>query len=113
MILLKKKKINEFPTTVDKAVQCDNSDPYVRILIIEKLPKYTRPSDENFNNYLQQLQLTMEALKLDEKEKVSFYLDVYRDRHGKKLINAAQILIKILRGNMLQQRYKRYLILYK
>lgn len=70
--LLKKKKANEFPETNDKAVQCDNNDPLIRILILEKLPKYSNPFDENFNNFLQQLHLTMEALKINEKEKVSF-----------------------------------------
>jgi hypothetical protein len=87
----KKKSIKE-SSKVDKAVQCDNNDPYVRVLILEKLPKFTNPSDGNFDHYLQHLQQVMKALKIDDKDKVSFLFACLQDKASEKL-EQSQLLI--------------------
>jgi len=80
----RKKSVKE-SSRCDKGVQCNNVDPYVRLLILEKLPKYSNPSGENFNFYLQRLQFVMEALKIDEKDKVCFLFACLQGEASEKL----------------------------
>lgn len=87
-LLGNRKKIIKESSKADKAVQCDANDPYVRILILEKLPKFTDPSDEIFDDYLQRLQLIMNTLKIDEKDKVGFLLASLQEKAREMLMQS-------------------------
>lgn len=83
-----KKKCIDSPPKADKAVQCDVTDAYLRILILEKLPKFTNPSDENFDSYLRIFCSHMEILKIDEKDKVSFLYSCFQGKSLEKIIQS-------------------------
>uniref|UniRef100_A0A914R3R1 Uncharacterized protein n=1 Tax=Panagrolaimus davidi TaxID=227884 RepID=A0A914R3R1_9BILA len=72
-LLSNKKKNIKDCTKVDKAVQTDGNDPYLSLLILEKLPKFTEPSDENFNCYVEKFQIITDT-KIDGKDKIGFLL---------------------------------------
>ena len=83
----KKKGMDSSPKA-DKAVQCDAADSYLRILVLEKLPKFTNPSDEIFDSYLKIFCSYMEILKIDEKDKVSLLYACFQGKALEKLVQS-------------------------
>lgn len=83
-----KRKGIDSPPKADKAVQCDAADSYLRILILEKLPKFANPSDENFDSYLKIFCSYMEILKIDQNEKVSLLFACFQGKALEMIIQS-------------------------
>ena len=81
-----RKKLNDIkPPKAHKGTQCESSDAYLRLILLEKLPKYSQPSDENFDSFLYIFQQYLEILHVKENEKVSLLFACLRENALDKL----------------------------